>query len=84
VGDADLAARFLKRHAWSSPAHTNVVVVYDYFKADGAAYIAMEFVERGPLTLLMRRVTVPQSLGVLVLPDTRMGANEHASAGCVR
>src|SRR3954452_17267566 len=65
-GNPDVAARFLQEaRIEASLAHPNVVVVYDYFEADGAAYIAMEFVERGPLTALMRQLTVPQSLGVL-------------------
>ena len=65
-GDPEPAARFLQEaRVGGALAHPNVVVVYDYFEADGAAYIAMELVEHGPLTPLMQRLTLVQSVGVL-------------------
>jgi serine/threonine protein kinase len=35
-------------------SHPNIVAVYDYGEDDGAAYIAMEFVEGTPLNLLLQ------------------------------
>ena len=77
-GNPDFAARFLQEaRVGGLLAHPNVVVVHDYFEADGAAYIAMEFVERGPLTPLMAGLTLPQSFGVL---EAVLSALSHAGA----
>lgn len=77
-GNPDVAARFLQEaRVGGLLAHPNVVVVHDYFEADGAAYIAMEFVERGPLTPLMAGLTLPQSFGVL---EAMLSALSHAGA----
>jgi serine/threonine protein kinase len=48
-----------------SLAHPNVVAVHDYLVADGAAYMAMEYLRRGSLRRHVGRVGTAQWAGVL-------------------
>jgi serine/threonine protein kinase len=77
-GNPDGAVRFLQEARIAAAlSHPNIVVVYDYFEADGHAYIAMELVDHGPLTPLMSRLSRGQSLGAL---EAVLSALAHASA----
>lgn len=55
-GEEEILARF-KREAVSSGklSHPNIIPVYEYQEADGAAYIVMEFVEGEELSSIIER-----------------------------
>jgi predicted Ser/Thr protein kinase len=75
-GNPGFAERFLREaRIGGSLAHPNIVVVYDYFEAEGGAYIAMEYVEGGSLAPMRTSLTVPQALGVL---ESLLSALAHA------
>jgi serine/threonine protein kinase len=66
ASDPTSAARFLREsRILGRMAHPNVVTVHDYFVHDGIPYIAMEYMQRGSLRPLMRRLTLAQIVGVL-------------------
>src|SRR3954468_5060633 len=61
ASDPTSAARFLREYRiLGGVAHQNVVTVHDYFVHEGIPYIAMEYMERGSLRPLMRRLTLAQ------------------------
>jgi serine/threonine protein kinase len=66
MSEPSFARRFLREARLAgSLSHPNVVTVYDYFEADGAPYIAMEYVERGTLRPYVGRMSLAQIGGVL-------------------
>jgi len=76
AGRPEWAVRFLQEaRLGGSLGHPNIVVVHDYFEDAGAAYIAMEYLERGALTPLIPTLTLPQSIGVL---EAVLAALAHA------
>ena len=66
AGDPAVVARFLRESRIAgSLSHPNIVTVHDYFEHEGIPYISMEFIERGSLRPLVRRLTLAQIAGVL-------------------
>ena len=57
--DESVVRRFLREARLAgSLSHPNIVTVLDFFEADGAGYIAMEYVPRGSLRPLRGRADV--------------------------
>jgi predicted Ser/Thr protein kinase len=67
AGDDDIRVRRFVREARlaASLSHPNIVTVHDAFEADGAPYIAMEYVAGGTLRELMPGLSLEQIAGVL-------------------
>src|SRR5215212_4464350 len=66
AADPGLARRFVRESRLAgSLSDPNVVTVFDFFEHEGAPYIAMEYVERGPLRPYVGRLGVAQIGGVL-------------------
>jgi hypothetical protein len=64
--ERDVARRFLREaRLTGSFSHPNIVTVHDYFEQDGAPYIAMEYLPRGPLRPYVGHLTQAQIGGVL-------------------
>ena len=64
--DPTAAIRFVREARLAgSLRHTNIVTVLEYFEHGGVPFIAMEYLERGPLRPLVGRLTDPQVVGVL-------------------
>jgi serine/threonine protein kinase len=63
--DASDEALLQEARLTCSLAHPNVVAVHDYLVADGAAYMAMEYLRRGSLRRHVGRVAMAQWSGVL-------------------
>jgi hypothetical protein len=59
--DPSFARRFLREARMAgSLSHPNIVTVHDYFEAEGAPFIAMEYMERGSLRPLIGRMSLAQ------------------------
>src|SRR3954454_23118829 len=66
AADAAMADRFLKEARLAgSLSHPNIVTVYDYIAQDGVPYILMEYLPRGSLRPLARRLSLAQAVGAL-------------------
>jgi serine/threonine protein kinase len=64
--DPAFTQRFLRESRLAgSLSHPNIVMVHDYFEADGVPYIAMEYVERGSLRPYIGHMSLTQVAGVL-------------------
>ena len=64
--DESVVRRFLREARLAgSLSHPNIVTVLDFFEADGAGYIAMEYVPRGSLRPYVGALTFAQVVGVL-------------------
>jgi Protein kinase domain len=64
--DPSFARRFLREAQLAgSLSDPNIVTVYDYFEANGAPYIAMEYLEHGSLRPHVGNMTLAQIGGVL-------------------
>ncbi|HEX6700931.1 MAG TPA: protein kinase [Gaiellaceae bacterium] len=62
----EVVERFLRESRVTSALnHPNVVTVHEYLEHEGTAFIAMEYFERGSLRPWVRRLSVPQVVGVL-------------------
>jgi hypothetical protein len=59
--DPSFARRFLREARMAgSLSHPNIVTVHDYFEADSAPFIAMEYMERGSLRPLIGQISLAQ------------------------
>jgi len=66
ASDPAFVERFLREsRVASSLNHPNIVTVHEYFEHEGAAFIAMEYFERGSLRRVVSGLTLPQVAGVL-------------------
>ena len=66
ASDPAFVERFLRESRLTgSLNHPNIVTVHEYFEHEGAAFIAMEYFERGSLRPLVPTLTLPQVAGVL-------------------
>jgi hypothetical protein len=66
VADATTARRFVRESRLAgSLNHPNIVTVHDFFEDRATPYIAMEYLERGSLRPVMRRLTFAQIAGVV-------------------
>jgi Protein kinase domain len=66
ASDPAFVERFLREsRVAGSLNHPNIVTVHEYFEHDGAAFIAMEYFERGSLRGVLPGLTLPQVAGVL-------------------
>jgi tRNA A-37 threonylcarbamoyl transferase component Bud32 len=66
AADPAFIDRFLRESRLAgSLNHPNIVTVHEYFEHEGAAYIAMEYLERGSLRPYVGRLTTEQIAGVL-------------------
>ena len=66
VSDPSTARRFVRESRLAGGLnHPNIVTVHDFFEDHSTPYIAMEYLERGSLRPLMRRMTFAQIAGVL-------------------
>ena len=66
VDEPGLAERFLREARLAgSLNHHRIVTVYDYFEDGGTAFIAMEYLPRGSLRLLVGQLSLAQGLVVL-------------------
>jgi serine/threonine protein kinase len=66
VADPATAKRFVRESRLTGGLnHPNIVTVHDYFEDNGTPYIAMEYLERGSLRPVVRRLTFAQIAGVL-------------------
>src|SRR3954447_13083645 len=66
AADPAWAARFLRESRMAgSLSHPHIVMVLDYFEADGTPYIAMEYLPRGSLRPWVASLTLAQIGGVL-------------------
>jgi Protein kinase domain len=78
AADPAFVERFLRESRLAASLnHPNVVTVHEYFEHDGAAYIAMEYFERGSLRPLIGMLTLPQVAGVL---ENLLAGLAHAEA----
>ena len=74
--DPTATMRFLREaRLGGSLNHPNIVTVHEYFEHGGVPYIAMEYLERGPLRPLVGTLTDPQVVGVL---DCMLAGLAHA------
>ena len=78
AADPAFARRFV-RESWvsASLSHPNVVTVHDYFEADGAPFIAMEYLPSGSLRPRVGALPPARSAGVL---EGMLGGLAHAHA----
>lgn len=66
ASDPRVVVRFVREAKLAgSLNHPNIVTVYEYFEHEGLPYIAMEFLERGPLRPLVGALTTAHVIGVL-------------------
>ena len=66
VSDPATARRFVRESRLAGRLnHPNIVTVHDFFEDHGTPYIAMEYLERGSLRPVVRRLTFAQIAGVL-------------------
>jgi hypothetical protein len=62
----EVVERFLRESRVTGALnHPNVVTVHEYLEHESTAYIAMEYFERGSLRPWVRRLSLPQVVGVL-------------------
>jgi serine/threonine protein kinase len=82
AGDDGFAERF-KREARTvgSLSHPNIVTAYEYFEHEDAAFIAMEYLERGSLRPHTGALSFPQVMGVV--EGLLAGLGHAASRGVV-
>jgi len=78
AADPVFAGRFV-RESWvsASLSHPNLVTVHDYFEADGAPFIAMEYLPNGSLRSRVGELSLPRIAGVL---EGMLGGLAHAHA----
>jgi serine/threonine protein kinase len=78
AADPTFARRFV-RESWvsASLSHPNVVTVHDYFEADGAPFIAMEYLSNGSLRSRVGALSLGRVAGVL---EAMLGGLGHAHA----
>src|SRR5215207_5290160 len=78
AADPTFARRFV-RESWvsASLSHPNLVTVHDYFEADGAPFIAMEYLPNGSLRSRVGVLSLGQVAGVL---EAMLGGLAHAHA----
>src|SRR5215218_4151529 len=81
AADPTFARRFV-RESWvsASLSHPNLVTVHDYFEADGAPFIAMEYLPNGSLRSRVGVLSLGQVAGVL---EAMLGGLSHAHANGV-
>ena len=80
--DPSWASRFLRESRLAgSLTHANIVTVFDYFEADGTPFIAMEYLERGPLRPYLGALDLAQIGGVLA--DVLAGLGHAERRGIV-
>ena len=66
AADPMVAQRFVRESRMAaSLSHPNIVTVHDFFEEAGTPYIAMEYLNRGSLRPYIKRLTLPQTAGVL-------------------
>src|SRR5215210_4305568 len=78
AADPVFAGRFV-RESWvsASLSHPNLVTVHDYFEADGAPFIAMEYLPNGSLRSHDGALSLGRVAGVL---EAMLGGLAHAHA----
>jgi hypothetical protein len=78
AADPTFARRFVRESQVSaSLSHPGIVTVHDYFEADGAPFIAMEYVPNGSLRSRVGALSLDRIAGVL---EAMLGALAHAHA----
>jgi serine/threonine protein kinase len=78
AADPTFARRFVRESQVSaSLSHPGIVTVHDYFEADGAPFIAMEYVPNGSLRSRVGALSLDRIAGVL---EAMLGGLAHAHA----
>jgi tetratricopeptide (TPR) repeat protein/predicted Ser/Thr protein kinase len=81
-GHPELTQRFLSEaRAQAKVNHERVCKVYEVGQAGGKVFIAMQYVEGQPLSVLVRELTVEQK--ALVLREAALGVHEAHRAGLI-
>ena len=74
----EVVERFLRESRVTGALnHPNIVTVHEYLEHEGTAFIAMEYFERGSLRPWVRRLSLPQVVGLL---EGVLAALAHAEA----